>query len=69
MIWRCLWARPRLRGKAGRRLYGTSLLVQTPQAALPAETTGVVIILRAGPYQAEIRAGILGVNPNAVFWE
>ena len=20
MIWRCLWARPRLRGKAGRRL-------------------------------------------------
>ena len=56
-------------GKQGRRLYGTSLLVQTPHTALRAEERGVVIILRAGPYQAEVRKGILDVRPHAVFWE
>jgi hypothetical protein len=56
-------------GKQGRRLYGSSLLVQTPHTALRAEESGVVIILRAGPYQDEVRKGIVDVRPDAVFWE
>ncbi len=55
-------------GKASRRLYGTALKVLTPQTALAGQR-GVVIILRAGAYQEDIRNGILDLDPQAVFWD
>jgi 2-polyprenyl-3-methyl-5-hydroxy-6-metoxy-1,4-benzoquinol methylase len=52
--------------KEGKRLYGTGLRVQHPEC-LRGETSPLVII-RAGAYEAEIKAGILGgVNPGTVF--
>ena len=55
--------------KAGRRLYGTSLMVRLPNSELR-DLSGAAVILRTGAYNQEIKQGILdNVNPNVVFWE
>jgi 2-polyprenyl-3-methyl-5-hydroxy-6-metoxy-1,4-benzoquinol methylase len=55
--------------KAGRRLYGTSLMVRLPDPELR-DLSGAAVILRTGAYNQEIKQGILdNVNPNVVFWE
>lgn len=54
--------------KQGRRLYGTSLMVQSPQALRDLPNAGV--ILKAGVYNQEIKADILeNINPTVVFLE
>jgi 2-polyprenyl-3-methyl-5-hydroxy-6-metoxy-1,4-benzoquinol methylase len=55
--------------KQGRRLYGTSLLVQSPKSQL-AELKNAAVVLRAGAYNEEIKKGIReNVNPAVEFWE
>ena len=55
--------------KAGRRLYGTNLLVSPPNQELKGNREAVVI-LRAGAYNEEIKKGIVGnINPEVIFWE
>ena len=51
--------------KQGQRLYGTGLEVKSPELL-----RGIInprIILRSGVFDAEIKAGILAINPTAVF--
>jgi ubiquinone/menaquinone biosynthesis C-methylase UbiE len=51
-----------------RRLYGTSLDVTSPEILRNKKAPKV--ILKAGPYNQEIRNGILQkINPTTVFWE
>ena len=52
--------------KAGKRLYGTNLQVISPRD-IPGDRKAMVVI-RAGPYDKEIREGILrDTNGNVVF--
>ena len=52
--------------KEGYRLYGTSLFVENPRVLKNCETP--VVILRAGPYNAEIKKQILNeINSNTIF--
>ena len=54
--------------KQGKRLYGTSLMVQSPTILKDIENAAV--ILRAGVYNEEIKEDIVNnINPNVVFWE
>lgn len=54
--------------KHGRRLYGTDLMVDSPQVL--GGVTDPVVILKAGVYNEEIKEGILsGINSRTVFWE
>jgi hypothetical protein len=54
--------------KQGRRLYGTSLMVQSPNALR--EVPDAVVILKAGVYNQEIKADILGnINSTVAFLE
>lgn len=55
--------------KVGRRLYGTKLWVFSPESELKGQT-GVVVILRAGAYQEEIKKGIRAkASHDVTFWE
>lgn len=52
--------------KHGLRLYGTELLVESPKTLSKYESP--VVILRAGPYNDEIKKQILfEINPNVIF--
>ena len=52
--------------KVGKRLYGTNLFVSKPQ--ILENYQNPIIILRAGPYNEEIKNQILKeINSNAVF--
>ncbi len=54
--------------KHGKRLYGSDLRVASP--SMLAGMQDPVVILKAGPYNEEIKAGIRrDVNSSAVFWE
>lgn len=54
--------------KQGKRLYGTSLQVETPH--ILKDIPRASIILRAGAFQSEIKNDILeNINPNITFWE
>lgn len=56
------------RNKQGRRLYGTHLMVQSPEVLKNDERP--VVILKAGVYNDEIKADILGnINPDTIFLE
>jgi spore coat protein CotF len=52
--------------KSGKRLYGTNLFVSTPQ--ILSEYENPVVILRAGPYNEEIKRQILDkINSKTIF--
>ena len=52
--------------KHGKRLYGTNLMVQSPN--ILAEDNCPVVILKAGVYNDEIRDDILSnINPEVLF--
>lgn len=54
--------------KQGQRLYGTNLMVSSPQVLATIDKP--VVILRAGAYSAEIKQDIISnINPNTVFIE
>lgn len=54
--------------KQGKRLYGTSLMVQSPKTLKDVKNSAV--ILRAGVYNEEIKKDILGnINPGTIFFE
>ena len=54
--------------KQGKRLYGTSLKIQSPHVLKNGEA--MVVILKAGIYNEEIKQDILeNINPNIIFWE
>lgn len=54
--------------KQGKRLSGTSLLVQSPKVLKGLDNAAV--ILRAGVYNNEIKEDIMNnINPSVVFWE
>jgi len=54
--------------KQGKRLYGTSLLVESPKILHSIENP--IVILKAGVYNEEVKSDILNnINPNVVFWE
>ncbi|MEN9867764.1 MAG: hypothetical protein RL748_3354 [Pseudomonadota bacterium] len=54
--------------KQGKRLYGTRLMVNSPEVLRGLDAP--VVILKAGVYNPEIKAKILGtVNPTVVFLE
>ncbi|WP_338849081.1 class I SAM-dependent methyltransferase [Massilia sp. W12] len=54
--------------KQGRRLYGTSLMVQSPQCLR--DMPNPCVILKTGVYNKEIKEQILGsINPNVEFFE
>lgn len=53
--------------KQGKRLCGTDLMVQSPKVLIGMESPAV--ILRAGVYNHEIKADILGnINPSTIFF-
>ena len=55
--------------KVGRRLYGTTLLIFCPVSELK-ESAGAAVILRAGPYNEEIKQGIrASIKADVDFWE
>lgn len=55
--------------KVGRRLYGTNLWIFLPDTELNCKKD-VVVILRAGAYQDEIKKSIRNkVSDNVIFWE
>ena len=51
--------------KQNKRLYGTNLLVKSPQSLCNIKNP--IILLRAGTYTAEIKDSILTINPTAIF--
>jgi hypothetical protein len=54
--------------KHGKRLYGTNLMVDSPKAL--AQLENPIVILKAGVYNKEIKADILGnINDRVVFLE
>ena len=54
--------------KQGKRLYGTNLMVQSPSVLR--EVKNPIVILKAGVYNEEIKADILGnINSSVVFFE
>jgi hypothetical protein len=53
--------------KQGKRLYGTNLMVRSPNVLR--DERSPIVILRAGAYNEEIKSDILGnINPSAEFW-
>ncbi len=56
------------KNKHSKRLYGTSMAVESPKI-LKGESNPIVI-LKAGVYNSEISSDILNnINPNTIFWE
>ncbi len=56
------------KNKQNKRLYGTSLIVKSPEILRDKEN--VAVILRAGVYNNEIKNDILkNINKNVTFWE
>ena len=56
------------KNKQGKRLYGTSLRVDSPKILKDIESP--VVILKAGVYNKEIKDDIIkNINPNVTFWE
>lgn len=54
--------------KQGKRLYGTSLMVNSPKILKDDKLP--IVILKAGVYNEEIKKDILeNINPKVVFWE
>lgn len=54
--------------KQGKRLYGTSLMVKSPQQL--EDDNSPIVILKTGVFNEEIKKNILeNINPNVVFWE
>jgi len=54
--------------KHDKRLYGTSLIVNSPK--ILKDEINPIVILKAGVYNEEIKKDILeNINPNVVFWE
>jgi hypothetical protein len=54
--------------KQGKRLYGTNLMVYSPEILRNLESP--VVILKAGIYNEEIKSDILtNINTNTEFWE
>lgn len=54
--------------KQGKRLYGTSLLVNSPK--MLKDVISPIVILKAGVYNEEIKKDILeNINPDVTFWE
>lgn len=54
--------------KQGKRLYGTSLMVQSPGALREIENP--IVILKAGVYNDEIKSDIIqNINPETTFFE
>ena len=54
--------------KQNKRLYGTSLKIQSPHVLKNGQA--MVVILKAGIYNEEIKQDILeNINPNIIFWE
>jgi hypothetical protein len=54
--------------KQGKRLYGTSLIVNSP--TILKDVNSAIVILKAGIYNAEIKKDILeNINPKVIFWE
>jgi len=54
--------------KQGKRLYGTSLFVNSPKVLK--EVDRPVVILKAGVYNNEIKEDILSnINSSVIFWE
>lgn len=54
--------------KQGRRLYGTNLIVKSPQ--ILKDIKSPIVILKAGVYNKEISEDILeNINANTIFWE
>lgn len=56
------------RNKHGKRLYGTSLLVNSPK--ILKDNNSPIVILRSGVFNEEIKKDILeNINPDVTFWE
>lgn len=54
--------------KQGKRLYGTSLLVESPK--ILSDVDNPIVILKAGVYNQEVSNDILNnINPSTIFWE
>ncbi|TSA58519.1 MAG: methyltransferase domain-containing protein [Methylophilaceae bacterium] len=54
--------------KQGKRLYGTSLMVQSPEKLR--EVKNPIVILKAGVYSDEIKSDIIrNINPETIFLE
>jgi len=54
--------------KHGKRLYGTSLMVNSPK--ILKDDSSPIVILKAGVYNEEIKQDILeNINPKVIFWE
>lgn len=51
--------------KQGQRLYGTNLIVNPPTCLIDA--INPIVVLRAGPYNDEIKTSILKINPSTTF--
>lgn len=53
--------------KQGKRLYGTNLIVQSPQVL--ANRKDIAIIVKAGQYQNEIIKQLLQINSTILIWQ
>jgi len=53
--------------KEGKRLYGTDLTVFNPK--IIKKKKNILVILRAGAYQQEVKAQLLSLNPNVTILE
>jgi 2-polyprenyl-3-methyl-5-hydroxy-6-metoxy-1,4-benzoquinol methylase len=51
--------------KQGKRLYGTKLMVNSPDVLIDIEAP--IVIVRAGAYTKEIMSGILNINKSVIF--
>lgn len=52
--------------KQGKRLYGTKLLVNSPQVLQ--DINSPIVIVRAGAYTKEIVSGIININSSVIFY-
>lgn len=53
--------------KQGKRLYGTGLYVESPEAIR--HKRKVAVILKVGAYREEVSEQLKKINPNVIFWE
>jgi len=54
--------------KQGKRLYGTSMIVESPK--MLAGIDNPIVILKAGVYNKEVSDDILdNINSGTIFWE
>lgn len=53
--------------KEGKRLYGTSLKVENPNAIQKFDK--VAVIVKAGQYQTEVVEQLKKINENVCIWE